>query len=317
MSGRATDVPDTSSSFPFLVSLMPFEKKLLECVVLADEQLRTQLDIIKHDSEWKVRFLDKGVFPFWAPVIKVKKELKHTLGELRSSTPLTANGVIVPPHLRECANYSFFGSLHAPSDQNKCRAQLAQADNPDFVDHILHEPDLLGFLESIVVRVNDADLRSWEIIGAMSKQHPDEMYRWLLDAPRTLHWVDYIEAGFEIRNVVRMYCIHLVRPQIGPAILELFESHDDLASKFWNKYREEQAYRLNKRRKFFNSAVIRAYLKKQSPDKEPSPDMIENIEKEQNVSAFVSFSADSRIFTLMAMNSTRKLLIATRSGRRS
>ena len=268
---------------------MPFEKKLLECVVLADEQLRTQLDIIKHDSEWKVRFLDKGVFPFWAPVIKVKKEVKHTLGELRISTLPAASGVIVPeipPHLRERANYSFFGSLHAPSDQNKCRAQLAQAHNPDFVDHVLHEPDLLGFLESIVVRVNDADLGSWEIIGAMSKQHPDEMFRWLLDAPRTLHWVDYIEAGFEIRNVVRMYCIHLVRPQIEPAILELFESHDDLASKFWDNYREEQAYRLKKRRKFFNLAVLRAYLKQKSPDEELSPDLIEDIEKEQNVSGF-------------------------------
>jgi hypothetical protein len=310
MSALASDVPEISS-FPFFVSLMPFEKKLLECVVLADEQLRTELDLIQHDSEWKVRFLDQAVFPYWAPVIKVKKQLENTARELQnSSTSPPSNDVIIPEftsHLRERAHCSFFASLHAPYNRNKFRAQLAQADNPDFVDNILRQPDLLRFLKSIVVSVNDVDLRSWEIIVAMSRSDLDNMNRWLLDVPRTLQLFEYVEAGFEIQNVVRMYCIHLVRPQVGPTILELFESHNDMGSKFWDAYQAEQKYRLKKRRKFFNSAVIRAFQRKEYASESLSSHLREDVESEADVSDIVSLSADSRIFTLTAMNSTRKL----------
>src|SRR5271154_2847537 len=167
------EVPATSPPFRFVVSLMPFEKKLLESVLFVDMQLGTDLDQIQHD--WRVRFLEEQVFPRWAPVLKIKKELKSLSLDLRKSLSNPDIIPAVPSHLRERANYSFFGSLHAPSGTNKCRAQLAQSDNPDFENHVMEEPDLPRFLDSIALSAHDVDLRSWKIIAAMTRRLPTEM----------------------------------------------------------------------------------------------------------------------------------------------
>ena len=289
---------------------MPFEKKLLEYVHFIDGKLQAEAAIIRQRNDWKPRFLEEQVFPRWAPVVKIKRELKTVLRDLRKSS---STSDIDAAHLRERATHSFFASLHAPSGTNKCRAELAQNDNPGFIQNVLNEPDLLKFLDSIALSVNDADLESWEILAAMTSRLPTEMSLWLIDAPRTLQWLDYIEAGFEIRNVVRMYNLHQVRPQLRSSTLELFQSHHDLGLKFWNRYREEQAYRLNKRRKFFNEEILRAFLKRENPDKELSRDILEDIEREPDVSALSSLSADPRIFALMVPNSMRIPLIANPS----
>ena len=279
----------TSTLFSFRLSLMPFEKQLLECILQqaqTESQLRENLAATRENKGLKDEFLSQYVIPSWEPAIKVQKELKTMRMEYSSLNSMEDDSLQPEssgPQVRQRLCDAFFGSLHAPSNQNTCRAQNAQVDNPDFMLKVLNEPDLLAFLKSIEVCMIDHDLGSWEIVTAMWRTHEKEMTEWLFNTPRSLTVFDYVESGFEIRNIVRMYYLHVVRPGVGPDLIRLFESHDDMASKMWNHHVEEQKYRVKKRRKFINNSVITAYLKKNRPDEDPTRYLIKETEDQELV----------------------------------
>jgi hypothetical protein len=269
MSQTADAMNQQSVSPSFVVSLMPFERQLLAEVACADHLIRA---IVEHKIMDDLRLTSfQTVFDQWGPVIATKEAIRILKNELWRAVRPTANiresllPVVDPDEpdvfsqeLRKDAFRAFFASLETPRETNSPRAQSSKHNNPWFQVGLLSTENVLKFLESITVGVNEDDWFHWKILMAMFLRCPDQMTRWLFDVPGVLQVFTYRNVGFEIVNVLRMYFIHLRRPQTEATILQLCESNGDLGSKLWSSYCERQAEVTRKCERFLGDNGIAA-----------------------------------------------------------
>lgn len=255
----------------FVVSLMPFERQLLAEVASADHEVRAILGR-RRDNDLRTGF--GSVFEHWGPVVAARKAVKTVTHDLRRAVRPGVNfkesllrvidqtePEFFSQDLRGGAFQAFFRILETPRDTNSCRAQKSKTNNPSFKDSLLSTDDVLKFFESMIFSFNEDDWGSWKILLAMFIKCPDQMGRWILDVPRVLHFFTYERnIGFEILNVVRMYFIHLARPQTQSTLLQLCESHGDLGSRLWSCYRAEQVEFAQKCGRFLSDSGIAAFL---------------------------------------------------------
>ena len=242
----------TTHMNPFIVNLMPFEKRILASVVSTDVEVQ---NILERQEADELRVVIGRVFDRWQPVRAVKKGLKTLVQEL-SRSPAQNFSL----QLRESAYRSFFKSLETPWNSNKCRSQVAEFQNSNFRHDLLYTSDVLHFLQSVDVRIDEKEWNIWKILTAMMKRYPDDMHRWLFEVPGRLFYTEYQEAGFEVLNVVRMYLLRLVRPQSRVQLLQLCERDKNLGTRFWSRYQEEQFELLQKRSRFAAALGLADYF---------------------------------------------------------
>lgn len=234
---------------------MPFETLLLTRVAVADVQLQSILASLE-DSE-ELQKLVRTVVHRWEPVMAVKRELHYLAKDLewlRKTDPDSPAPRELSLLQRETLYNAFFRKLRAPWDSNRCRSQVAEAQNPWVKHSLLHSSNVLHLLQSMNIVMNKGDWSSWKVLFAMMKRFPSELYRWLFQVPRRSHYVDYEDTGFDLLNIVRMYFLQLVRPQRGHTLLEICKTQNDLGARFWSRFQEERA-RLDERRSRFAEAA--------------------------------------------------------------
>jgi hypothetical protein len=253
----------------FVVSLMPFERQLLAGVACADHEIRAIVeDKIKDD--WRLPIF-QTVFDQWGPVIATGEAINRLTKDLRRAVRPPANfkeslSPVIDPdepdvfsqELRQDAFRAFFASLETPRQTNSPRAHSSKHNNPWFHVGLLSTDNVLKFLGSISVGMNEDDWFHWKILLAMFLKCPDQMKRWIFDVPCVLHVFTYRHIGFEIVNVLRMYFIYLRRPQTEATLLQLCESNGDLGSKLWSSYCEEQAEFTRKCARFLGDSGVAA-----------------------------------------------------------
>ena len=251
--GREEDV---SSSEQFKVRLMPFEQRLLDSIASIDRDIQANLE--GSESSDVSDSLLSEVLRRWGPAVAVKKALRKLTNDFEKALAMYTNSdpqsQFILPEFRETACSAFFAILETPGDLNKCRSLSAKELNPHFICNLLQRPDVLQYLKSVTVVVDQDQKRSWRIIIGMLKKYRTEMYRWIVETHHEFQYVYYEDLGFEIVQIVRMYYIRHLRPNAAHAILDLCKTHnDDLASRFWHRYQEEQAQIAERRSEFYGA----------------------------------------------------------------
>ena len=287
---------DISASEQFKIRLMPFEQHLLEVIANMDEE------ILPHSGSSESPDVPDSVlskiFRQWGTAVAAEKALR-TLTNDFEKVIANSNQFIVP-ELRQVACSAFFSILETPGDSNKCRAQSAKELNPHFTQNVLQRSDLLQYLQSIVVVFDQEQKRSWRIIIEMFKKYTKEMYRWVFETHHRFQYVYYEDPGFEIVHIVRMYYIRHIRPDAASTLLELFKTHnDDLGSRYWRRYQEEQAQIAERRSEFYgafgltkesvDSNSFQAFITDVQSPPDEAPDMIPGKEGIEVRKSFVCF----------------------------
>jgi len=228
---------------PFIyVSLLPFEKTLLENVARADDSIANRVNEPGNPSA-----ITK-LFERWGWAVSVGgafADLEQDLSDAKEKETSTSNpspDFVPSPRQRENCYHAFLGTLSYPQLTNKCRADNFDKENESFRESLLLSRDIFRFLRSAPqhVRMSDSDSEHWKIMGAMMLRFPDEMERWTANRRLSFELLAS-EARFEIWQVVRMYLNHLVGPSAGKSLLGMWGTppHMSLQLKIWEEKQAE------------------------------------------------------------------------------
>ena len=224
------------------MSLLPFERTLLENVARADDSIANHVNdpgnpsaITKLFERWGWAVSVRGAFP----------SLEQDLSDVKEKETSTSNPSAdwVPSvQQRENCYRAFLGTLSNPQLTNKCRADSFDKQNESLRECLFLSEDIFQFLRSAPqhVRMSDSDSEHWKIMGAMMLRFPEEMERWTADRPLSFELIAN-EARFEIWQVVRLYLNHLVGPFAGKSLLDMWSTppHVSLELKIWEEKQAE------------------------------------------------------------------------------
>jgi hypothetical protein len=244
-----------SPSPVLLVSLLPFEKTLLENVEETDATIADFIDNSRNATAIT------ELFEAWGPAKSVREELEgleEDLSELEDVDKGTQQ--LVSSSMRRERCYSaFVGSLSYPNRLNKCRAKSFDENNQMFKEKLLDTLNIPQFVQAARrnVRMNSADEGYWKVIGAMMLRFPEEMKRWISGTPLSFDLLPS-RYRFEIWQVTRMYLIHLTNPYAGGILLSLWtsEPHKSLESKIWEEKRSEVKKRVDNLMRLFEDSKV-------------------------------------------------------------
>lgn len=198
----------------FIVALAPFEKKLLADTA-SDYNLPPLEDLVEDKDE--IVEIVKTLFDRWEPVIRVIT----SLGFLEED-------VALPVFDRDTSiawanvHQVFLNRLRTPYDRNLFRSEMAELENPGFLNMIQSAPDSEEFLDQLDVKWKDEDLHNWKIIGSMLKTLSQEMLCWTFFLSE-----ESLENNFEIWTLVRMFRNRCQRPAGISRLLEFCRAHPD------------------------------------------------------------------------------------------
>lgn len=237
MAGHSSDVAIPP---PVYVSLLSFEKILLEAVVSADPSIE---EFIHESGDPAVL---AHLFRQWQPARSVQRafldleddmtdDKKREMCKLRSPSDLVPSIVT-----REAAYRAFLQNL-GQGHSSEGRAKIFDERNQLFKMRLMEAADVPRFLKmaSKNIRITDSDLEYWKLMQAMTLRFPSEMGRWVANVSLPFDFA--MDEGFEIWKVVRMYVNHLMGAKDGVTLFDLWTppSHDALGERIWEEKREE------------------------------------------------------------------------------
>lgn len=252
-----TSEPSISLSPTIVVSLLPFEKALLDNIEGADQVIAELIE----DP------LNPGaiaeLFEAWGPAKSVREKLSGLEEDLLEPEEPTEDALdsspsFVPsPKRRERCYQAFLGALGTPRGLNRCRAENFDENNGMFKGILVHTLDIQQFMKAAyrAVEINTVDNRYWKVMGAMLLRFPVEMKRWISGMPLSFELFPNRDE-FEIWQVTRMYFTHLTNPNAGPLLLSVFEQNQSLESSIWEEKRSDTRRRINNLMRLFDDLKL-------------------------------------------------------------
>ena len=234
---------DTSTPPPIYISLLSFEKTLLETIAVVDPPIRDFIHDLRNDGA-ATRFL-----PQWAAarsvqdaILNLRQDLFDAIKEERSA-PEPRSGLVPSVQRREACYRVFLETLsESRRHSNQGRATTFDEYNHLFRNRLMAAEDLSRYLKLAHrnVRIKDDDLQYWKIVGAMTLRFPAEMERWTTNVPLPFGF-ERRPGMFQIWQVVRMYINHLMDGNNGLSLFDLWSSplHSTLGQRIWEEKREE------------------------------------------------------------------------------
>src|SRR5579859_4983495 len=228
--------PSISAVTTIIVSLLPFEKTLLDHIKETDKAIAQLID-------------DPGnpgaiaeLFEAWGSAKSVRAKLSglgEDLLEPEEGDLDSGLGFRPSPRRRERCYQAFLGALGNPSGLNNCRADNFDENNATFKETLLRTLDIQEFIKAADhnVDVNKADDGYWKVMGAMMLRFPVEMKRWI-SGMRLSFELFPNRDGFEIWQVTRMYFntfIHLTNLRPGPELLDIWGFQSDKSLRIWEE----------------------------------------------------------------------------------
>jgi len=275
-------ITSTNSDTPygFVVSLLDFEKRLIASVASPSEGESVVPQGFNSTLLDAVAIL---LFDRWQRKIATKNELENLvedMSELSAESNDLGFATFSNPH-RLSGYRSFFSSLGKPYQLNQIYSRAAERKNIRFKEAMLSVPDLIKFLRSMRLEIDKDDWSSWRLLAKMFIKFPEEMQCWTSEESSKVSLVEHWD-GFQIWNVVRLFTIHLTRPQSGPILLRMWQERQDLATKLWSQYQEVQARQTQNLQKVLKAAVATQSQGSQDPGfsfpedfrDEPSPSQV-------------------------------------------
>lgn len=237
-------------SCQFFVGLMPYETELLARVGQSKD-----IQAIVTNRAHILAKLIPPLFDLWRPAVTASAALggiAQDVEELEDEREaIGSQAVEIEFALRENAYRCFMGYMSMPYTTNQCRADRADPQNATFKEAFLSASNLIQFFESVEFVALKEDSNSWNILGAMLLCFPDEMSRWIIEKPIIADFGFFSEC-FDICTVVKMYCIHTLRPGSRVSLTELVKSkHNSVGVKLWEQFERTNQERQQRREAMF------------------------------------------------------------------
>lgn len=251
----AASDPSISTSTTVIVSLLQFEKTLLDNIKEADKAIAGLIDDPRN------RGAIAELFEAWGSAKSVREKLSELEEDLLEPEEpvegglVSDSGFLPSPRRRERCYQAFLGALGTPKSLNKCRAENFDENNVTFKEMLLHTLDIKQFIKATHhnVKINPVDNAYWKLLGAMMLRFPLEMKRWISGMPLSFELFPERD-GFEIWQITRMYFTHLTNPDAGPLLLAIwaFQPNKSLERRIWEEKRSEASRTRNNLMRLFD-----------------------------------------------------------------